>query len=231
MYADGLSVVLPLFNGDRFVSAAIHSVINQTHLPTNWELIVVDDGSSDDGPICCDEIAKFYPQINVVRQTKNFGVAASRNYGAELAKYKYLAFIDQDDLWMPNKLKIQLDLLSQTESEIYILGHQEFFIEPGFESPKWFKSDWAEKPQKGFVLGSMLIRTATFLDIGKLDETLMLGGDDVDWFARARHRGCIEIMLSEIVLRRRVHDKNASARVTSKHELLHLIRKKIARES
>lgn len=231
MYADGLSVVLPLFNGARFVSAAIYSVINQTDLPMNWELIIVDDGSSDYGPRCCDEIAKFYSQIHVVRQTKNFGVAASRNIGAERAKYKYLAFIDQDDVWMPNKLKIQLNLLAHTESEIYALGHQEFFIEPEFESPKWFKSEWADAPQKGFVFGSMLTHTATFFDVGKLDETLRLGGDDVDWFARARQRGCVEIMLPEVLLRRRVHDKNASARVESKYELLHIIRQKIERES
>jgi glycosyltransferase involved in cell wall biosynthesis len=230
MNTNGLSVVLPLFNGSRYVTEAILSIVNQTELPINWELIVVDDKSSDDGPARCDVIAQSHPQIQVVRQTHNQGVAAARNLGAKLAKYQYLAFIDQDDIWVSNKLSIQLKALAKHPISSYVLGHQEFFIEPGVEIPKWFKEEWRASPQKGFVLGAMLIRTQEFFNIGELNENLILGCDDVDWFARARHRGSIEIVLPEVVLKRRVHDHNASARIAYKHELLHVIRKKLARE-
>jgi glycosyltransferase involved in cell wall biosynthesis len=231
VHTDGLSVVLPLFNGGRYVTDAIFSIINQTELPMNWELIVVDDGSSDDGPARCDVIAQFHPQIRVVRQTHNQGVAAARNFGAKLAKYKYLAFIDQDDIWASNKLSMQFKQLANCPVSSYVLGHQEFFFEPGLDIPKWFKREWGDSPQKGFVLGAMLIRVQEFFNIGLLDETLMLGGDDVDWFARARHKDFFELVLPEVVLKRRVHENNASARTASKHELLYVIRQKLARES
>ena len=231
MHADGLSVVLPLFNGGRFVTDAIFSVINQTELPTHCELIVVDDGSSDNGVTRCDVIAQSHPQIQVVRQPHNQGVAAARNLGAKLAKYKYLAFIDQDDIWVSNKTSLQLKQLAQCPASSYVLGHQEFFIESGVEPPKWFKQEWGVMPQKGFVFGAMLIRTQEFFNIGELNETLILGGDDVDWFARARHKGSLEIVLPEVVLKRRVHDHNASARTASNNELLHVIRQKLMRES
>ncbi len=231
MHADGLSVVLPLFNGGRFVTDAIFSIIKQTELPTHWELIVVDDGSSDDGASRCDVIAQSYPQIQVVRQPHNQGVAAARNLGAKLAKYKYLAFIDQDDIWVSNKISLQLKQLAEHPVSSYVLGHQEFFIESGVVPPKWFNQEWGVSPQKGFVFGAMLIRTQEFFNIGGLNETLTLGGDDVDWFARARHTGSFELVLPEVVIKRRVHDQNASARIESKHELLYLIRQKLARES
>lgn len=231
MHADGLSVVLPLFNGGRFVTDAIYSVINQTELPTHWELIVVDDGSRDDGATQCDVIAQSHPQIKVVRQSSNQGVAAARNLGAKLAKHKYLAFIDQDDIWVTSKTSLQLKRLAECPASSYVLGHQAFFIESGVEPPKWFKQEWGASPQKGFVLGAMLIRTHEFFNVGELNESLILGVDDVDWFARARYAGYFEEVLPEVVLKRRVHDQNASARSAYKQELLHVIRQKLARES
>lgn len=94
-----ISVVIPLYNKADFIAKAVDSVLAQAE--TDWELIVVDDGSSDGGP----EIVERYPdqRIKLVRQ-RNAGVSAARNEGARLASSDWVAFLDADDYWAPAHL-------------------------------------------------------------------------------------------------------------------------------
>jgi len=95
-----ISVVIPLYNKAPFVQKAIDSVLAQTI--TDWELVVVDDGSSDDGPALVSAYADH--RIKLIKQD-NAGVGAARNKGAELAKYEMLAFLDADDYWSSTHLE------------------------------------------------------------------------------------------------------------------------------
>ncbi|HYE91583.1 MAG TPA: glycosyltransferase [Terriglobales bacterium] len=99
-----VSVVIPCYDGERFVGEAIASVLAQTH--GALELIVVDDGSTDGSVERVRAIAD--PRVRLVTQA-NAGVAAARNRGAAAACGEYLAFLDQDDLWRPDKLARQLE--------------------------------------------------------------------------------------------------------------------------
>ncbi len=228
---DGLSVVLPLYNGAAFVQAAIQSIVEQQKLPPKWEIIVVDDGSADNGVKICQKLAGLYPQIRVEQHPENRGVAAARNRGAALARYEYLGFVDQDDRWMPDKWRVQFQVLRESNAD-YVLGYQQFELQNPLNPPNWFRQEWAKQPQKAFVFGGLLLQRTVFLSVGILQESLKFGWDDVDWFNRARESGLIETIIEHVVLHRNVHDRNASARTKQSHpELLRLIRAKLARQA
>ncbi|MDQ0322171.1 glycosyltransferase involved in cell wall biosynthesis [Pararhizobium capsulatum DSM 1112] len=103
-----VSVILPTYNRTRSLGAAVASVLSQSY--TDFELIVVDDGSREDVEGLVTSIDD--PRIRYVRRPKNGGAAAARNTGLAEAKGRFIAFQDSDDLWLPGKLKKQVALLS-----------------------------------------------------------------------------------------------------------------------
>ena len=105
-----VSVIIPAYNCDRYISKAIASVFEQTY--TDYELIVVDDGSTDD---TAQLIRSYGDRLNYIYQT-NQGVAQARNSGLAAAQGQYIAFLDQDDLFLPYKLASQVTLLEQNLS-------------------------------------------------------------------------------------------------------------------
>jgi glycosyltransferase involved in cell wall biosynthesis len=105
-----VSVIIPTYNAARFVTTAIDSVLAQTF--KDFEILVIDDGSTDN----TREILEKYdsPQIHYLHK-KNGGVSSARNYGIENSRGKYIAFLDADDLWLPEKLEKQVALLESNE--------------------------------------------------------------------------------------------------------------------
>ncbi|MCD4811500.1 glycosyltransferase [bacterium] len=100
-----ISVIIPMYNGERFILSAVSSVLKQTY--RNFELIIVDDGSIDDSEQIVSGIRD--KRISVYRKT-NGGPASARNYGIVRAVGDWVAILDQDDLWYPDKLSKQMDL-------------------------------------------------------------------------------------------------------------------------
>src|ERR1043165_3045241 len=119
-----VSVIIPVYNGARHLRAALESVFAQTY--RSFEVIVVDDGSVDESAI----IAQSFPEVRYIHQT-NCGVAAARNHGIEAARGEFLAFLDQDDLWTPDKLRLQIEYLLSHPEIGYTLTRQKFFLDPG----------------------------------------------------------------------------------------------------
>lgn len=105
----GISIILPTYNRDRLIMRAIQSILNQTY--TKWELIIVDDGSTDSTQQIVQSIGD--QRIAYIKNEQNMGAAASRNHGVKLAHYDYLAFQDSDDVWIVDKLEKQVDYLSK----------------------------------------------------------------------------------------------------------------------
>ncbi len=119
-----ITVIIPTFNREKILSRAIDSVLSQT-LPAD-EIIVVDDGSSDDtGKL----LAKHYPSVKCLFQA-NKGVSAARNLAITQAQYPWLAFLDDDDEWMPHKLERQMQLLRE-HPEIKLCHTEERWIRNG----------------------------------------------------------------------------------------------------
>src|SRR5690554_2487133 len=109
-----VSILMPLYNAEKWIEATIQSVVNQTY--TNWELIVVDDGSSDNSYAIVKALSAKDKRIRLVQQ-KNRGACAARNMAFELSKGTYIQYLDADDLLSSNKIEKQLQALQQPKDE------------------------------------------------------------------------------------------------------------------
>lgn len=110
-----VSIITPNYNCSRFIAETIESVIAQTY--TNWEMIIVDDCSSDGSYEIALEYEKQDSRIKVLKNVKNSGAAVSRNKAIEVSQGEYLAFLDSDDLWMPEKLEKQLKFMQENNCD------------------------------------------------------------------------------------------------------------------
>lgn len=105
------SVIVPVYQAEKLLEKCIRSVLEQTF--TDWELILVDDGSRDRSGEICDNFAGFDERISVIHQA-NGGVSAARNAGIDMASGQYIAFLDSDDFMLPDMLKKMDDAISET---------------------------------------------------------------------------------------------------------------------
>lgn len=110
-----VSIITPLYNGERFLSATIDSVIAQTY--KEWEMIIINDGSKDGGESIARAYAEKDSRIKVLSQP-NRGSAAARNNGIRMATGRYIALLDADDLWEPDFLEQQLRLLKEKKCQL-----------------------------------------------------------------------------------------------------------------
>ena len=108
---DLVSVIIPVYNSEKYVEKAICSVIRQAY--GNIEIIVIDDGSTDRSSEIIKKLISQNSFIRYYQMEKNSGVAIARNTGIALAKGRYIAFLDSDDMWVPGKLKVQMKLFER----------------------------------------------------------------------------------------------------------------------
>jgi glycosyltransferase involved in cell wall biosynthesis len=189
-----VSVVIPVFNGERFLAQAIESVLAQTWSPV--ETIVVDDGSTDRSA----DIARGYP-VTYVHQEHSC-VAAARNRGVAGARGELVSFLDHDDVWLARKLELQLDALARHPSARICMCRFETF---GPGSP-----DRGASCSTG-QLGTLLVRREVFDEVGLFD-TSYPAADDTDWFLRTKDLGVEVVTLDDPLQRYRIHDASMSAR-------------------
>ena len=109
--SDLVSIITPSYKSERFISQTIESVLAQTY--QNWEMIIVDDVSPDDSNEVIEEYCKKDSRIKLIKLEKNSGPAVARNRAIEEAQGRYIAFLDADDLWMPEKLEKQLAFMTE----------------------------------------------------------------------------------------------------------------------
>jgi glycosyltransferase involved in cell wall biosynthesis len=200
-----ISVVIPTWNRVHFVHEALGSVLAQTLI--DLEAIVVDDGS-DDGTA---EWAKTVDDLRVrfLRQS-NQGAGAARNHGVQQAKGQYIGFLDSDDLWLPDKLQLQINFLhAHPEVDMVFGAYVEFGESPDRNDPS-SAPECNSQPMPGYSSGTMLIHAEAFARAGAF-ATQWRVGEFIEWYARAQEAGLQEAMLPEVVLRRRVHSANLTA--------------------
>lgn len=102
-----VSVITPSYNSKEFIQNTINSVINQTY--SNWEMLITDDCSTDNTFDTLSELAKMDDRIKIFGLANNGGPGVARNHSISQAKGRFLAFLDSDDLWLPNKLEVQIN--------------------------------------------------------------------------------------------------------------------------
>lgn len=101
-----VSVIIPMYNASSFIKETLQSVFQQTF--QNFEVIVVDDQSTDNSYQLVSEMLSAYSNLSLLKNVQNSGVAISRNKGVSYAKGRFICFLDADDLWLPNKLEVQV---------------------------------------------------------------------------------------------------------------------------
>jgi glycosyltransferase involved in cell wall biosynthesis len=187
--------------GDGWRKILSESILAQTY-PT-IEIIVVHDGSTEDTAT----VAKRYDgQIRYVLQD-NLGAGAARNRGVVLAKGSYLAFLDADDLWMPEKLTEQMAVLAIEPNVDMVYGHAKQFVSPELRNERSKQSDEFIEVMPGFHVGCMLIRRDAFQRVGQFNTNVELA-EFQDWYSRAIDLGLRSCMLPDIVMKRRIHKNN-----------------------
>src|SRR5215813_90561 len=218
-----VSVIIPVYNGARYLRAALESVFAQTY--RHFEVIVVDDGSTDDSGV----IAKSFPDVIYIHR-ENRGVAAARIHGIDAARGEFLAFLDQDDLWTPEKLTLQIYQLLSHSDLGYTLTQQQYFLDPGGSLPPWFRKELFSTVHTGWVLGAMVVRRTVFEKVGNF-ATDYSAANDSDWFFRAKAAGVSMAVVPELLLMKRIHDANDSARAKEiLAELLKVVKSSLDRQ-
>lgn len=187
-----VSVIIPVFNGESFIAAAIESVLAQDYRPL--ELIVVDDGSTDK----TRDIVRQIPLATLLEQPHQ-GAGAARNAGVQASKGEFIAFLDADDLWTARKLSRQMKVLANDAKLEAAFGHVAEFDHGN--------GDTNRRVLPGPMPGTMLIRRTAFERIGWFDnDPRALEG--VDWYLRASEKLLRTLMLPDVLYRRRVHGRN-----------------------
>jgi len=195
-----VSVVVPVFNGERFLREALQSIVAQTLAP--METIVVDDGSTDSSVTIARGLATCIAQSNT-------GVAAARNRGAALARGEFLAFLDQDDAWLPEKLAVQVAFLGDHPNLGFCVCLQRFIVEPGQPPPPFIREKLLDMDHPGYVPSALLVRRESFNKVGPFDGSFRFGSD-ADWFLRAAEAGVEGGVVPRLLLHKRLHGDNES---------------------
>lgn len=119
-----VSVITPAYNAENYISETIESVLKQTF--QDWEMIIIDDCSTDYTNVFANEYAAKDPRIKVIKAPQNGGVAKARNIGLENATGEYIAFVDSDDLWKPEKLEKQMAFMKEKSCVLSYTDFQKF---------------------------------------------------------------------------------------------------------
>ena len=204
-----ISVIIPTFNRWPLVGEAVESVLGQS--VSNFELIVVDDGSTDG---TAKELARFGSRLHFFA-TPRGGVAAARNFGVSRARGRYLAFLDSDDLWRPRKLEVQTSFFEQ-HPEVQVCQTEEIWIRNGIKVNSKFIHQkpsgdiFARSLELCLVSPSAVMMTKELFDrLGGFDETFPVC-EDYDLWLRIAANHSVALIPEPLVIKRGGHDDQLS---------------------
>jgi glycosyltransferase involved in cell wall biosynthesis len=199
-----VSCIVPVYNGERYLAQALASILAQTYVPI--EIIVVDDGSTDGTP---DVVRQFGDAVRYVRQD-NAGPATARNHGLGLTRGEFVAFLDADDLWTPDKLERQVGALNARPDLDFVVCHaQNFWEDELADEARQYEEHSRGQPIAAYVTQALVARKTAFGQVGPFNASLG-HGDSMDWFLRAREKGVSGELLDDVMVLRRMHPDNVS---------------------
>jgi glycosyltransferase involved in cell wall biosynthesis len=200
-----VSVVIPVYNGERYLADAIRSVLDQRYRPL--EVLVIDDGSTDGS----GRVAREFGAAVQYHLRPHAGLAATRNHGTTLARGELLAFLDADDLWVEGKLARQVDALMAEPDLDGVFGRMEQFVSPELDPALQERLRPRTAELAALSPCTLLIRTTAYRRVGELDPRWKVG-EFLDWLLKARELGLRTPMLDQLVLLRRIHSDNMGLR-------------------
>lgn len=214
-----VSILTACYNSKKFISETIESVLAQTY--SNFEMILVDDGSAE--PI--KEIVESYnsPKLRYYF-IENRGPAGARNYAARQSLGDYVAFLDHDDLWVPQKLEQQLEELERRNAVWVVSGSQTVNAFTGKvletqQSPDYYRNVFFDILQETYLwaFSSVMIRKEVFFDVGLFDESIWFM-DDRDLYLRIAQEYPLAY-LSAIHVISKVHGSNITTSLSVEKKL------------
>lgn len=221
-----VSIIIPTYNRGHLIGETIKSVVAQTY--TNWELLVIDDGSDDDTAGVVGGFADH--RISYFRLNHTGYIGKVRNYGIKKARGKYIGFLDSDDLWRADKLTLQLKLLDLNSDAWFIISNGDQFgngaIRPPDKEVLFVGNLFLPLLAEGrfcFLTPSLVFRKEAINETGMLDEKIR-STRDIHFFYRMSYR-FPGIFTNERLVMIRKHDSNTStsANVRSHHNYLAMI--------
>jgi glycosyltransferase involved in cell wall biosynthesis len=205
-----VGVVIPARNGERYLAQAIESVLEQTYQVL--DLVVVDDGSTDGTR---DVARRFAPDVRCL-SGPHCGLGAARNAGVDAVRGDVVAFLDQDDVWVPTKLELQVAALERAPTLDLVFGHVCEFLSPDLEPGVAERLRCRPEPRPAALPGTMLATRSAISRVGPFS-TRWVSNDFMAWLLLAREFALKELMLAEHVLFRRLHGANFSHRTDVTH--------------
>jgi glycosyltransferase involved in cell wall biosynthesis len=211
-----ISVIIPTYNRASYLKQAIDSVLSQdyfseTHHPEHFELIVVDDGSTDE----TNKVVESYSQKIRYKFQEHKGVSPARNLGLKLSKGGFIAFLDSDDLWKKEKIRLQMEFM-EAHPEAVVCCTQEIWIRNGvFVNPKKKHKKYSgqifEKvlPLCLLSLSSAFFRRRIFNEIGGFDPSLP-ACEDYDFGIRLAHKYPLYFLDEPLIIKRGGHEDQLS---------------------
>ena len=215
-----VTLVVAVYNGEAYLREALESAVAQEFEP--YEVVVVDDGSTDGTAA----IARSFP-VSYLHQ-ENQGPSAARNAGLAAARGELIAFLDGDDVIPQSKLAVQTAYLREHAETGCVLGRNEWIFEDGSD-PSWLTRDPVYGELGGIQPGTALVWKRVLDDVGGFDSTYRYW-EFQNLFVRMREHGVQIDVLSEVVLRKRLHGGNATLFPPEQHPLLRTMREKLERE-
>ena len=212
-------VAIAAFNAGETIADTLDSVLRQSVPPA--EVWVVDDGSTDATAAIAE---RFGSPVHVIRQ-RNAGQAIAYNKAIEASVAPIIALVDADDVWLPQKMKLQLEALARLQAmSIVFTLHRTF--RHGSDP------DQSGEPLRSFFRSNAVFRRSVFDSVGPFVKTRDNIGDMVDWLGRARELECHFEMVEETLLLRRIIPSSLTYRnkLQEKHGLLEVARQAILRK-
>lgn len=220
-----VSVIIPMYNAERFIIEAIESVRSQTVGPR--EILVVDDGSTDQSVAKVSDYDRTIPCI----AQSNAGAASARGAGAQIAKGRFLAFLDADDLWLPEAIELRLAVLNERAGVDAVFGAVQQFLCETTPEPLKKELQIHTGVEQARHPGCMLIRSEAYRGMGGFDPGIR-EGEMLDFASRFEAAGYVSHMLPDLIFRRRVHGANTVLHAKGREKAyLKALRERLRRQS
>lgn len=189
MSKDLVSIITPVYKCENYISETIKSVQSQTY--TNWEMILVDDCTPDNSPQIINKYAAKDSRIRYIKQSRNGGAALARNSGLHNATGRYIAYLDADDIWLPQKLERQLDFMEKNDVQFTCCDYEKI------EADGTPLNKVVHMPKtityKQLLSNTIIQTVGVVVDLNKVDKGLLVmpnvrrGQDSATWLQLLRN--------------------------------------------
>lgn len=219
-----VTVVMPVYNCKDYVAEALDSLLAQT-CPAS-EVIVVDDSTDETSDI----VRQYMPSgIRHIHRGRKLGIYSAHNLGIQLAQGHLIAFLSADDVWMPEKLELQVSLMGRQPELGYATTHFTHFIDAASPpKPEHLRTIHRPEFTGSSLLETVMVRRALFAEHGSFSEEFQISSD-VEWFARMVARRVPTACVEQVLVKKRLHAANTNTRdiALTQSELLRILRRAV----